>query len=83
MLFAFEDETDRSFWMKDTLVPLDIFFFHSDGSFVSGHRMEPCLEDPCPSTLSGGPAKFALELSADGSHPDVTEGWSILVHLGS
>ncbi len=27
MIFVYPDEQIRSFWMKDTLIPLDIYFF--------------------------------------------------------
>src|SRR4030095_9072184 len=29
MLFAYPDEYERGFWMKDTLIPLEIAFFHA------------------------------------------------------
>ncbi len=31
MLFLFDDEDRRTFWMKDTLIPLDIIFIGRDG----------------------------------------------------
>jgi hypothetical protein len=30
MLFVFDDEDFRTFWMKDTLISLDIIFINSD-----------------------------------------------------
>ncbi len=77
MLFVFDDEALRSFWMKNTLVPLDIAFFKTDGSWVSSARMEPCVEDPCPSTSSDGPARYALELPTGGIGPRITKGWKL------
>lgn len=64
MLFVFEDEGVRSFWMKNTKIPLDIIFFNGGREFVSMETMQPCLEDPCPSYLSKGPAKYAVEVNA-------------------
>ncbi len=61
MLFIFPEEEMLSFWMKDTLVPLDIMFFNAEGKFVNAFTMEPCTEDPCPSYRSAELAQFALE----------------------
>ena len=48
MVFIFFEETDGSFWMKDTLIPLSIAFFDIEGKIVRIMDMEPCEEDPCP-----------------------------------
>jgi len=39
MLFSFENESERSFWMKDTLIPLDILFIRKDGVITHIHHM--------------------------------------------
>jgi uncharacterized membrane protein (UPF0127 family) len=65
MLFIFEDEALRNFWMKNTLVPLDIIFFNSQKKAVSfAENMEPCKVAACPSYGSGEPARYALEVPA-------------------
>ena len=62
MLFTFGSERERTFWMKDTLIPLDIAFFDADGFLVSVTSMETCLDGDCPNYPSNGPAQFALEV---------------------
>ena len=62
MIFIFADEDDRSFWMKNTRIPLDILFLDASGKVVSVHQMKPYVE--FPGTPSGGPAKYAIELNA-------------------
>ena len=61
MLFVFEDETDRAFWMKNTRIPLDILYIATDGKIVSLKTMRPYDLSQVP---SDGPAKYAIELNA-------------------
>ena len=64
MLFVFEETTDGGFWMKDTLIALDIAFFDSGGAFVDVLTMEPCTEDPCPVYHPSGTYRYAVEALA-------------------
>lgn len=64
MLFVFESENVGGFWMKDTLIPLDIAFFAADGVFVDRFTMEPCTEDPCPSYNPAAAYRYAVEAPA-------------------
>lgn len=68
MLFVFDGDTASGFWMKDTLLPLDIAFFTSEGTVVDSFTMEPCAADPCPVYSPAGRYRFALEVPA-GSMP--------------
>ena len=65
MLFLFRREAPRSFWMRNTRIPLDIIYLDRDLrviSIVSNAR--PCRQDPCPSYPSRGSAQYVLELNA-------------------
>lgn len=64
MLFVFESDVLTGFWMKDTLISLDIAFFSADGVLIDGFTMEPCEADPCPLYRPGGPYRYALEMPA-------------------
>jgi uncharacterized membrane protein (UPF0127 family) len=65
MLFVFEREQPLAFWMKNTLIPLDILYFDDQLRLVSVARsVPPCKSARCPSYPSTGPALFALELNA-------------------
>lgn len=60
MLFVFDDEADRSFWMSNTPISLDILYIRSDASIVSiAARTTPYSEKSIPSR---GPARYVLEV---------------------
>jgi uncharacterized membrane protein (UPF0127 family) len=62
MLFVYPDEEVRSFWMKDTLIPLSIAFIDSEGRIVDIKDMKPLDDDP-PHYVSAEPARYALEVN--------------------
>ena len=66
MLFIHDAEGPVAYWMKNTLIPLDIFYFDSDRRLVSVSRnTPPCdLGNACPPYRSEGPALYVLELNA-------------------
>lgn len=65
MLFNFNDEQTRVFWMKNCRMPLDILYFDKNYKLVSAQQRVPaCRSDPCPTYPSEGPAQFVLELNA-------------------
>lgn len=62
MVFVFERDAPRSFWMRNTFIPLDMVFVTDAGivdSFVEDAT--PRTDTPRP---SDGPARFVIELNA-------------------
>ncbi|HEX5961210.1 MAG TPA: DUF192 domain-containing protein [Rhodanobacteraceae bacterium] len=65
MLFVFSDDEPRTFWMKNTLIPLDMLFFDGAHRLVAVQQdAQPCEADPCKLYPSGAPARYVLELNA-------------------
>ena len=60
MLFVYADEQTRSFWMRNTKIPLDIAFIDHNGSIVNIEQMEAQTDE---NTVSAAPATYALEMS--------------------
>jgi uncharacterized membrane protein (UPF0127 family) len=64
MLFVFPQEGIYPFWMKDTLIPLDMIWMDSNGTVVFiGKDEQPCGM-VCPSINPGVQAKYVLEVNA-------------------
>ncbi|MBR1375044.1 MAG: DUF192 domain-containing protein [Cardiobacteriaceae bacterium] len=68
MLFQFEEEQAQSaFWMKNTLIDLNISFYSQDGKLTARHLAIPCAKvadlyfDQCPLYPSYGKILFVLE----------------------
>jgi hypothetical protein len=60
MLFVFDAEQERSFWMSNTPISLDILYIRSDATIVSiASRTTPYSEKTIPSR---GPARYVLEV---------------------
>ncbi len=61
MLFVFKDEVERSFWMKNTLIPLDMLFIRKDGTIHRVHAS--AIPHDLTPIFSQGPAMAVLELN--------------------
>lgn len=70
MLFIFENAAPRFFYMKNTLIPLDIIFFGSDSTIVSFQKN--AKPNDLTSLPSGEPARFVLEVNAG-----LADEWSL------
>lgn len=62
MIFSWDDEAERSFWMHDTCIPLDMLYIGRDGVIQGVLEQVPAMDDtpravPCP-------AAYVLELNA-------------------
>jgi len=70
MLFIFEKEDNYPFWMKNTLIPLDIIWINSNSKVVFISESQPCppaqtgQSSICPSINPFADAKYVLEINA-------------------
>lgn len=65
MLFVFEKQAPQSFWMKNTLIPLDLYFYDGEGRLVdTALNMRPMSETGEPRTYTSRPAQYVLEVPA-------------------
>ena len=65
MLFVFKEERVPSFWMKNTLIPLDMVFLSPEGAVIDIiENARPCKSEPCPQYVPRVKAMAVLEVAA-------------------
>jgi poly-gamma-glutamate capsule biosynthesis protein CapA/YwtB (metallophosphatase superfamily)/uncharacterized membrane protein (UPF0127 family) len=65
MFFVFSELKNHSFWMKNTLIPLDIIWLNENLEVVYiGENIQPCTEEICKSINPIEKSKYVLELNA-------------------
>jgi uncharacterized membrane protein (UPF0127 family) len=72
MLFVWDEEGQYPFWMKDTLIPLDMIWIDAQNKVVDFTTMQPCEADPCPVYSPSANAQYVLETRAG-----LMEEWGI------
>ena len=61
MLFIFDENSEKNFWMKNTLIPLDIIFIDEKFLITKIEKAEPCKKGECG--IYSGTGKYVLEVN--------------------
>lgn len=64
MLFVFETESIHSFWMKNTLIPLDMIWIGKNKQVVHLEHAVLCTTENCGLYTPSAPALYVLETNA-------------------
>lgn len=64
MLFDTKEEGMHYFWMKNTLIPLDIIRIDQNLEVVEIVSAPPCEQDPCPSYGPDKASRWVIELNS-------------------
>ena len=82
MLFVFPYVATEAFWMKNTLIPLDMIFINESSTIIKIHHAVPCAADPCPLYNSEKPVKYVLEINGNlASTYNIEEGSKVEITI--
>ncbi|MEO8035581.1 MAG: DUF192 domain-containing protein [Acidobacteriota bacterium] len=83
MLFLFATTSEYAFWMKNTLIPLDMIWLDEQRHVVHvAHDVPPCKADPCASYPPNALARYVLELRAGAAAKHRVVNGSALQFIG-
>jgi len=69
MLFIFDRPGKNRFWMKNTLIPLDILWMDDRKRIIHiEYQVPPCKMDPCPAYGPSAESHYVLEVKAGVAH---------------
>jgi uncharacterized membrane protein (UPF0127 family) len=85
MLFIFSQDGIYPFWMKNTLIPLDMIWMGSGGRVVFIAKDEqPCGPLECPAINPEVPARYVLEVNAGAAERiGLVEGEKIEIEISA
>lgn len=82
MLFSYEEEGNRSFWMKNTYIPLDMIFVTAEKTVRTIKQADPqpnVTEEELRIYTSEGPAKYVIETNQNFSETKgIEEGTNVI-----
>ncbi len=84
MLFIFDKPSIQEFWMKNTLIPLEMIFIDENKKIINIETAQPCTLDPCLVYKSTRPALYVLEVNAGFAERNtITPGDSVEIQTNS
>ena len=80
MLLIYPQAGDNRIWMKNMLMPINVYWIDADYQIIFHRRLEPCQANPCPVYAAPLASRFVLELN-DSEHAikigDVVSGLNL------
>ena len=63
MIFIFQEDGIHKFWMKNTLIPLDMIRLNKDFQIIDIATAQPCKQEICPTYWPDSLSTYVLEIN--------------------